>query len=330
MRVRLRVEDTRLEPAACVNSFRALVAEGAKLIIGPQSSAEAAAILPLMKDAGVICISQGSTAATLSLSGDNLFRWVPDDVLEAEAVVALAKFSGVRTLVPAWRGDAGNRGLAVSVRKGFQDAGGMVTPGIEYSVDAPNFTAVVQRLSAEIAAAQAPAAIYLAAFDEVVDLFRAASGDPRLGTVPWYGSDGVVFSVPLASDLVAAAFAERTGYASPTLLRPNSARPKWEPLVKATTEAIAIEPDAFALAAHDAFWCAMTARLLAGTSDIAAWKSYLTFAAESFFGNTGWARLNEHGDRAFGDYEFWGLRTVDGKPDWVPVARFEEGVASRE
>jgi branched-chain amino acid transport system substrate-binding protein len=136
----------------------------------------------------------------------------------------------------------------------------------------------------------------------------------------------VVFSAALAGDSVAAAFAAKTHYANPTLLRPDNARGKWEPLVQAVTDAGGAEPDAFGLAAYDAFWCGLTARLLAGSNDPAAWKSYLSFAAESFFGATGWGRLNANGDRAYGDYDFWALRNVDGSPQWVSVAQYESGV----
>jgi branched-chain amino acid transport system substrate-binding protein len=326
LRVRLRIEDTQLLPDVCVNSLRALTGAGANLIIGPQSSSEAAAIKPLLNDLRALCISQGSTASTLSLPGDNLFRWVPDDPLEAEAVAALAKAQGIRTLVPCWRADAGNRGLAASVRQQFQDAGGMVSAGMEYPTDAPVFSSVVQQISSQLQSATGPAAIYLAAFDEVVDLFRAATGDARLGSVPWYGSDGVAFSAPLANDPIAAAFAAKTKYANPTLLRPENARAKWEPLVQSGVDAGGDEPDAFALAAYDAFWCGMIARLLAGSNDLAAWKSYLPFAAENFFGATGWGRLNANGDRAYGDYDFWALRMADGDAQWVSVAQYESEI----
>jgi len=324
-RVRLRVEDTRLDPAACVSSMRVLAGAGAKLIIGPQSSAEAAAIRPLLAASDIFCISQGSTASTLSLPGDNLFRWVPDDGLEAEAVVAMAVANGVHTLVPCWRADAGNRGLASAVTRLFQAAGGKVTDGLEYPTDTPNFTDVAARISGQVVTSGTHTAVYLAAFDEVVDLFHAASAVPGLSSILWYGSDGVALSVPLAADAVAAQFAAKTGYANPTLLRSESARAKWQPLMQAVTASTKIEPDAFALAAYDAFWCGMTARLLAGSNDLTAWKRYLTFAAENFFGSTGWCRLNANGDRAFGDFEFWALRNGSGTAKWTSVSRYENG-----
>jgi len=168
--------------------------------------------------------------------------------------------------------------------------------------------------------------MYLAAFDEVVDLFHAAAGVAGLSSLRWYGSDGVALSVPLASDAAAAAFAIRTGYANPTLLRPDSARAKWQPLVDTVTAGTGIEPDAFGLAAYDAAWCALLARLLAGSGDVPTWKTYLTIEAEHLFGATGWGRLNANGDRAFGDYEFWGLADTNGTPQWVSVAQYENNI----
>lgn len=326
-RIRLQVQDTRLDPATCVNSLRVLAGSGARLVIGPQSSAEAAAIRLQLEDSKMIAISQGSTASSLSLPGDNLFRFVPDDSVEAQAVVAMALAAGIQTIVPCWRADAGNQGLASSVRRLFTAAGGKVTAGVEYSTSSPVFADVVKEVGAEVAAGPSgKTAVYLAAFDEVVDLFHSAVGVPGLQAVPWYGSDGVALSAPLASDSVAAGFAVKTGYANPTLLRPDAARAKWQPLVAPTVAATGLEPDAFGLAAYDAFWCGMMARLLSGSNQVAEWKQYLTLNAGMFFGATGWTQLNANGDRAQGDFEFWALRNVNGAAKWTSVATWQSGV----
>ncbi len=328
-RVTLRVEDTKLDPVAVVNSFQSLVGAGAKLIIGPQSSAEARAILKLLDDAGAIAISQGSTAGSLSLPGDSLYRFVPDDALEAEAIVAAVRSRGLKTIVPAWRADPGNRGIAVAVRRIFTAAGGTVTQGVEYPTDGANFGDVAREIGRQAALGPADStAVQLSSFDEVVDVFHAATAVERLKSKPWFGSDGVALSVPLLSDRPAAAFAAATGFLAPTLLRPDVARPKWEPLVKAVIAKTGIEPDAFALAAYDACWCGVLARLLSGGDYAPTWKAFLPQAAEMFFGATGWGRLNGNGDRAFGDFEFWGLSSNGDHPPakWVSRASYQAGV----
>jgi branched-chain amino acid transport system substrate-binding protein len=330
-RVVLRVEDTKLEPERAVNAFRSLLGAGAKLFIGPQSSSEARALLPLLDEAGAIAISQGSTAGSLSLRGDSLFRFVPDDALEAEALVAAALSRGAHTIVPTWRADAGNRGIAASVRRLFAAAGGRVTAGVEYPTEKENFPAVAQEILRQLPAGWEETGgvlVQASVFDEVVQLFHAAAAVDGLSRVPWLGSDGVALSAVLLADKDAASFAARTGFLAPTLLRSDPARPKWEPLVAAVQAKTGIEPDAFALAAYDACWCGILARLSSGGNYAPTWKAFLPYAAETYFGATGWGRLNANGDRAFGDFELWGLPFISGGPPqkWFSRATYKNGV----
>ena len=88
-RVSVRVEDTGLDPAQALDRLRTLAGEGVRIFVGPQSSSEVAALKPFADSAGVILLSQGSTASSLSIPDDNVFRLVPDDSHEGEAMVAL-------------------------------------------------------------------------------------------------------------------------------------------------------------------------------------------------------------------------------------------------
>ena len=55
---------------------------GVRIIVGPQSSSEVAAIQPLANAEGVLVVSQGSTASSLAMPNDNVFRFVPNDHIE--------------------------------------------------------------------------------------------------------------------------------------------------------------------------------------------------------------------------------------------------------
>ena len=75
----------------------------------------------LIADAhNILVISQGSTASSLAIPGDNILRFCPNDTREAEALVALLQHDGIRAIVPLWRNDAGNNGLHDSVQIRFQ------------------------------------------------------------------------------------------------------------------------------------------------------------------------------------------------------------------
>jgi len=330
-RIQLTIRDTQLQPELAVQQYRALVAQGVVSVIGPQSSAEVAALVDPVKKSGVPIISQGSTASSLALAGDRIYRMVPNDRHEAEALRALLRQHGVKTLVPAWRDDAGNRGLHDSLRSQFTLEGGVMFAGVKYSTDdQQDFTPVADALNRQLGEALAASGgdsskvgIYIAAFDEVVRLINAATEYPLLKTVRWYGSDGVANSEALRNDAVAAQYAVDVGYPNPNLGPPTIARDQWQPLVDRCLAKTGISPDAYSLAAYDA---TMVAGLNASYNKSAPRLSrhdILAETAKHYFGATGWTRLDEAGDRVDGDFDFWALRpTSNGQPEWKVVCHY--------
>src|SRR5213596_321799 len=150
-RFHLFVRDTQLDPAKALAAIEDLDKRGVKIVIGPQSSAEVAMIKPYADAHNILVISQGSTASSLAISGDNIFRFCPNDKREAEAIVALMQHDGIHSIVPLWRNDAGNNGLHDSVQIRFQALGGSVTPGFRYEPTTSDFSAAESSVSSQIA-----------------------------------------------------------------------------------------------------------------------------------------------------------------------------------
>src|SRR5438094_10470373 len=109
-RFKFFVRDTQHDPSKALEAIKDLDRRGVQIIIGPQTSSEAAMIKPYADAHNILVISQGSTASSLAFPGDNIFRLCPDDVLEAEAIVALMWHEGISNVVPLWRNDASNHG----------------------------------------------------------------------------------------------------------------------------------------------------------------------------------------------------------------------------
>src|SRR6516225_4288030 len=191
---RFLVRDTQHDPSRALNAIQDLNARGVKIIIGPQTSSEVAIIKPFADAHNILVISQGSTASSLAIPGDNIFRFCPNDTREAEALVALMQHDGIRVIVPLWRNDAGNNGLHDSVQIRFQALGGTVASGFRYEPTTADFSvasnAVASQIGSLIGSGINPSAIavYLAAFDEAVDIFHSAQGNPTLTNTAWYGS----------------------------------------------------------------------------------------------------------------------------------------------
>src|SRR6266481_3872829 len=149
-RFRLLVRDTQLDPSQALEAIRDLDQRGAKIIIGPQTSSEVAMIKPFADAHDILVISQGSTASSLAIPGDNILRFCPNDRREAEALVALLQHDGIRAIVPLWRNDAGNNGLHGSVKIRFQALGGRVTPGFRYEPTTTNFSPATNSVASQI------------------------------------------------------------------------------------------------------------------------------------------------------------------------------------
>src|SRR6476646_4506065 len=211
-KVHFLVRDTKLDPNLALQAIQELDRQGVNVIIGPQSSSELARIKPYADAHNILVISQGSTASSLSIAGDNIFRLCPNDKREAEAVVALMWRDGIRTIVPLWRNDVGNGGLHDSVKAAFENMGGTVTDGFRYEPTTTDFGPAVAAISSQVANARlnsppATIGVYLAAFDEAVGVFHSATVDPVVSQTTLYGSDGVALSQSLLDDSTAATFA---------------------------------------------------------------------------------------------------------------------------
>src|SRR5207247_1566843 len=103
--VTLDIVDTGQDPDRAKAGFDKLAGVGVKLIIGPQSSSEVAAIMDAANQRGVLVVSQGSTASSLGIPNDMIFRFVPPE----EVADVLAAAGSVQGLDQAtWYGGDGS------------------------------------------------------------------------------------------------------------------------------------------------------------------------------------------------------------------------------
>ena len=179
------VKDTVLEPNLALELLKEFLDSGTNLVIGPMSSAEVSVIKDFADSNDIIIVSQSSTAGSLSIAGDNIFRFAPDDSQEGRAITELMLHDGIDSIIPIFRDDAGNEGLNIATTLFFEDAGGFVGESIKYGPDTVDFTDIVEELS-DLVSEQIEdfgtenVAIYLAGFDEVVQIFKLAKDDPTL------------------------------------------------------------------------------------------------------------------------------------------------------
>jgi branched-chain amino acid transport system substrate-binding protein len=329
LRFAASIEDTRLEPDVALAQAKSLHAGGVQLLIGPQSSAEVARLKPFVDANAMLLVSPASTAGSLAIAGDNVFRFTPADSLEGVAISAMMWEDGIRAVVPVWRDDPGNAGLEKATRARFASLGGTVLDGVAYDANATDFGTTAASVAARVREVVARSGaqevgVYLAGFDEVVGLFASASADSVLRSVRWYGSDGAANSAALLRDPRAAAFAVHVRYPTPLFAVEEGARDIWAPLAERIRARTGHVPDAYALTVYDAVWVVARGYVASGaTRDIEKLKHAFTTAASTHYGATGWTALNAAGDRRYANFDFFAVRPAGATHAWTHVGGYD-------
>jgi branched-chain amino acid transport system substrate-binding protein len=313
LKVELVFKDTGTDQPTTLAALEELYADDIHVVIGPFASSSVAAVKEFADANEIILISPLSTAGTLALPGDHIYRFTPDESKEGVALAAVLVEDGITNVIPINRDDPGNAGLLVGLTAAFEAAGGTIADGVVYAANEPDFQPVVAEILAAIEASDsAPeeTAVYLAAFGEVVDLFAAAAtiSNDALISLPWYGSDSVAQIAELLQNPDAAGFAVTVGYPNPILGLRDEDEPLWGPVIEDLEETLGRRPDSFALAAYDGLVVAHMALEEAGVDAGAeALGAALVDAADSHVGLTGPAVLNEAGDRESASFDFWSV-----------------------
>jgi len=322
------VFDTKLDTTIAKLAITDIVRTRTKYVIGPQSSAELAAVKPLADQNNILVVSQGSTASSLAISGDGIFRFCPGDAVEGPALAKTMYAEGKRVVVTLSRDDAGNKGLQSRVGRSFTALGGQVDAIAPYSTTLANYGTLLSTLKSKLqnyitAQGAEKVAVYLASFDECVSLFNEAATDPVFTSVQWYGGDGVVLSTALTSDAKAAAFAAATKFIAPNFGLPAVAHPDLSTIASVIKSETGIEADAYALAAYDAVWViakTVTALPISNSSyDLT--KKVFNIESSKYFGITGPLLLNAAGDRSTGSFDYWGIVLEGGSYKWKLVGK---------
>lgn len=323
LRVKIEVVDTKLDPATALAKLEEMNDGGVRIFVGPQSSSEVREVKSAADGRGVLVISQGSTAGSLAVDNDNIFRFCPDDRQEGVAMAQLLLEDSIHTIVPLYRDDAGNTGLRNATSASFSSQGGLAYPGIIYPATGANYAEIVGDLSVEVKKAidlfgSKSVAVYAACFEEVREILKLAQNDTVLSSVKWYGSDGVAHSTVVIADTAAARFAVSSCYPNPIFGIDDSSKSVWESV---STRA-GITPEAFAFAAYDAVRVAALAAFESDSEDIAVLKAAFVSQANKYSGATGKTTLNAAGDRSTGSFDFWAIRKNGEAFEWKMVAKF--------
>ena len=322
--LRLTIEGTGLDPEVALEKIELLAAQGLKVVIGPESSAEVETIKPFTDANDMVLLSHCSTAPSLAIPGDSVYRLVPSDLRQAAAIARLIDGHGYRAIVPMWRAGIWGDDISSAARQQFVALGGTVYPGVRFDPGATDFSGDLTALNEQVADARASfgATVAVAFFSfgtEGAAVLAQAADVPALGTVAWYGSDGTALSREILGEPRAAQFAIQTGFFN--TLFGDVHTPQADAVRERISAAIGGGAVHFcAMAAYDAVWLAALSGAAAGTEDPDRFKRALVAIANRYEGATGPTTLDAAGDRADAVYDVWAIEEENGQYVWKLVA----------
>jgi branched-chain amino acid transport system substrate-binding protein len=273
LRFELVTEDTESNPSKSLEKLKLLAEKGIKTVIGPATSAELDSVRNYANNNDILLVSPSSTASSLAIEGDNVFRFVPDDTHQAEAISSLMWHDGVRVVVPFWRNDIYGSELMRAVQENFQEMGGQLDMDKEtryeprngqlaaslYRINFALWDKDMRILDSKVQQAitmygASRVGVYIISLDEISPIFIQAHSYPSLSKVKWYGSDGSVLNEGLIRNHDSAHFAINTSFYNPIFKIDYGDNGKLDNLLEQIHKEVKIDPSPYSAVAYDIFW----------------------------------------------------------------------------
>jgi branched-chain amino acid transport system substrate-binding protein len=328
--------DTATDPAKALTGIQTLAAQGVKAIVGPLSSGEASNILQYANSNKIVLCSQSSTAISLAIPNDYLFRLSPNDAAQGKAIAKELVNLGYKEIVVLNRHDTYGDGLAKEIINDFKAAGGSASANspLAYDITTTDFTALLTSVQSDfnaavIAVGASKVAIMAVTFetDGAGILLKAQSSFTGLLNGIWLNTDGVATSTIVANATTGSGQVAAKVKLLSTLGQPTPASPTAKSIAFANRfNATAHQPpDAYGPAAYDCTWLLALSVLTAGVYDGAAIQKAFPQVAANYNGVTGPTLLQDSGDRVPVGYLVYEVKLVNGTPTWVAAGIYDYG-----
>jgi len=320
--------DSEMDTTLARQAVESFCSQGIRLLAGgPNTSAELGAIRNYVDSHGMLDLNCFSTAPSLAIPGDNIFRLIPDDNVQGQALARMMQYDTIEALVPVWLNDTYGTGLAQTVREKFTLTGKVVMPGVEYDPGSVDFNSVMTAAALQVNEAVAlyghsHVAVLLISFQDAADFFVAAAAITDMNLVKWYGCDANSQKTQVINNTIAASFAEKVRFLAPVMaIGTATATP--EPARNLSNRIFAktgLQPDDMALSAYDAVMILGQCYNLTRSADPARIKAILpeVCSAYNYLGIN--RSLNEAGDLLGSNFIFWTVRSLAGGRSWDSYA----------
>ena len=324
----LKVYDTQINPTLAVQAMQSIAASGCKLVIGPQTSSELSAIKPMADSLGILVVSPSSTASSLSLPNDMVYRFAPGEQIVGQDMANSIAADGKKALILISRNDVGSLGLNAAYAANFASLGNDTALVATFDGTTTDFTSVLAAVKNKIIQFQTThplteIAVASTSFDETILMFNQANNDPVLSSVHWYGGVGFYKNQNVLANANASQFAVNSNFYSPGFSLPMATQNVCAPLLAKIYNLSGQQGDALTLNSYDIIkvMAKMVQQHLGLPAFALAIRNSFETAANGFNGVTGPIMLNANGDRANGTFDYYGVQFSNNAYQWYCVGQ---------
>ncbi|MEM1936911.1 MAG: ABC transporter substrate-binding protein [Candidatus Caldarchaeum sp.] len=325
VRFKTVVEDTASTPEGTVRAVQSLVENHkASIIVGPISSLGVAAVKGYLDQKEVVLVSCCSTAVTLKLPDDYIFRVIASADVQGKALSRSVLAEGFKKAVVIYRAEAFGESLFREFKKDFESAGGTVA-SVAYQPDQSDYSAEVAKLSEEVRkSGPSQTAVVAVSFQtDGLLILGEARLDETLSNVRWFGINTLrvpAFLPPQAPEQIAE-FMVKVSLTSSYTAPPNN--PKYFDFLSNFEKFHKRKPGPQAELGYDAAWVAILSILSAGTDKGQVLRDVIIPTARKYMGASGHIWMDDAGDRALQDYTISRITKQDGQFRWIDIASYD-------
>lgn len=315
------IEDTATTPKVAEEKIQALHAKEITKFVGMVTSASVTQVKSYADQFDLLIMSCCSTAPSLAIAGDSVYRLVPDDLNQGAATGKLLEHSGISAVVPVWRGDSYGDGLRAATVTNFEERGGFAYPGVRYNPDVSDLSLEASILARDVKKAidehgADEVAVWVVAFDERVQLLQSAAQYDILKDVRWFATESVAGRADILEDRITSEFIAEVDLTAMTIL--PSAGEQYKHVTDSLTEELG-EVDAFTYPTYDSVWILGKSIMRADSTEPSEIKKVLpSVAAEHKDGAMSNTELNDAGDLILANYQI--MTVIDN--EWVRTIKY--------
>ena len=320
--------DTKSNPDSCILRVRQLADSGVRVMIGVYMNTELRAIKHIIDSLNILLVSHSAVISSLALANDNIFRLVPSVKMQVKSVAQLMLEDGKKVIIPLCRSDVWGNDLKNALKAELDTNKIKMMNGFSYESRNADYSTIMKQVNSEISELRTKyrdneICVYMVTYSEGTEILRQTANFTELKDIKFYGSSSFSGNQNLLTKPDAFESAINTKLECPIMGFDDVLQSKWEPVKKLIRAQIGTEPNIYALTIYDALEVTSLAYAAVGkNASISDLKNSFINEANGYLGVSGVINLDENGDRQNVNYDFWGVKMVNGAPEWYRSASY--------